>query len=71
MPYIVINSTNAFDPANLLEFVTAEEADTKAREIMQSQPQAMVRTALVINTYSAKVTVKVEQSTDVPSVSAD
>ncbi|MBK5543330.1 hypothetical protein JFT85_00935 [Pseudomonas sp. TH04] len=50
MPYIVINSANAFDPANLIEFVTAEEADTKARDTIQSQPQAMVQTALVINT---------------------
>jgi hypothetical protein len=60
VPYIVINSSNAFDPLNLMEFATADEADAKARELLTSQPQAVVRTAQLLNTYSAKVTVKVE-----------
>ena len=60
MPYIVINSSNAFYPLNLMEFATADEADAKARELLVSQPQAVVRTAQLLNTYSAKVTVKVE-----------
>ena len=68
MPFIVINSSNAFDPINLIEFSTAEEADAQAREIVSTQPQVVVRTAQLINTYSAKVTVTAKP---VPEVVAD
>lgn len=57
MPFIIINGSNAFDPNNHVEFATADEADAKAREILQAFPQSLVRTAQLINTYSAKVTV--------------
>ncbi|KPG98326.1 hypothetical protein AEQ67_13300 [Pseudomonas sp. RIT-PI-q] len=68
MPFIVINSSNAFDPINLLEFATAAEADAQAREIVTAQPLAVVRTAQLINTYSAKVTVTAKS---VPEIVAD
>lgn len=68
MPFIVINSSNAFDPANQVEFATAGEADAKAREIVSAQPQAVVRTAQLISTYSAEVTVTAKP---VPEVTAD
>jgi hypothetical protein len=67
MPYIVINSSNAFDPNNQTEYATADEADAKAREILQSQPQATVRTAQLLNTYSAKVSVSVKAIPDAPA----
>ena len=60
MPFIVINSSNAFDQNNQVEFSTEAEADAKARELMSLQPQAVVRTAKLLNTYSAKVTVTVK-----------
>lgn len=60
MPFIVINSSNAYDPNNQTEYQTVEEADARAREIMQSYPQSVVRTAQLLNTYSAKVTVTVK-----------
>lgn len=60
MPFVVINSSNAFDPNNQVEFSTEAEADAKARELMSLQPQAVVRTAQLLNTYSAKVTVTVK-----------
>ena len=65
MPFIVINSSNAFDPINLIEFATAAEADAHARELMNAQPQVVVRTAQLINTYSAKVTVTAKPATEV------
>ncbi len=60
MPFIVINSSNAYDPNNQTEYQTVEEADARAREIMQSYPQSVVRTAQLLNTYNAKVTVTVK-----------
>ena len=60
MPFIVINSSNAYDQNNQTEYQTVEEADARAREIMQSYPQSVVRTAQLLNTYSAKVTVTVK-----------
>lgn len=68
MPFIVINSANAFDPANQQTYATAEEADAKAREILAAQPQATVRTAQLISTYSAQVTVT---ATPVPDADSD
>jgi hypothetical protein len=67
MPYIVINSSNDYDPNNKAEYATADEADAKAREILQSQPQATVRTAQLLNTYSAKVSVSVKAIPDAPA----
>ena len=57
MPFIVINTSNNFDPINQVEFTTAEEADAQAREILTTQPQAIVRTAQLLNTYSAQVVI--------------
>ena len=51
----------------LPEYATADEADAKAREILQSQPQATVRTAQLLNTYSAKVSVSVKAIPDTPA----
>lgn len=63
MPYIVINSANSFDPNNQVEFATAAEADAKAREILQAFPQSSIRTAQLLKTYRAEVTITAE---DVP-----
>ncbi|KTC63520.1 hypothetical protein AO262_36495 [Pseudomonas fluorescens ABAC62] len=68
MPFIVLNSSNAFDPNNQTEFSTETEADAKAREIMQAFPQSVVRTAQLLNTYSAKVTVSVKAVPEVQAV---
>ncbi len=68
MPFIVINSTNAFDAANQQTYATAEEADAKAREILAAQPQAIVRTAQLLSTYSAEVTIT---ATPVPDTEPD
>lgn len=57
MPYIVINGANSYDPNNQVEYATEAEADAKAREILQSFPQSSIRTAQLLNSYSAKVTI--------------
>lgn len=57
MPYIVINGANTFDPNNQTEFATEAEADARAREILQSFPQSSIRTAKLLNSYSAQVTI--------------
>ncbi|MBD8601521.1 hypothetical protein IFT80_02570 [Pseudomonas sp. CFBP 8771] len=57
MPYIVINGANPYDPNNQVEYATEAEADAKAREILQSFPQSSIRTAQLLNSYSAKVTI--------------
>jgi hypothetical protein len=68
MPFIVINSSNAFDPSNQIEYATADEADAKARELLQANPQASVRTAQLLNTYSAKVTITSKAVPEAPAV---
>jgi len=66
MPFIVINSSNAYDSVNQAEYATEADADAKAREIMQAFPQSVVRTAQLLNTYSAKVTVSVKAVPEAP-----
>ena len=64
MPYIVINSSNFYDPANLVEHPTEADADAAARELLMAQPTAIVRTAQVSKRYSAQVRVTAQESAD-------
>ncbi|HKS12934.1 MAG TPA: hypothetical protein VJS90_07815 [Pseudomonas sp.] len=57
MPFIVINTSNNFDPVHQSEFATEEQADAAAREILAAQPGAVVRTAQLLKRYTARVTV--------------
>ncbi|MDD2108904.1 hypothetical protein ACK56M_10215 [Pseudomonas sp. s4] len=61
MPFIVINTSNNFDPIHQNEYPTEQDADAAARKLLEEQPAAIVRTAQVIKRYSAKVTVSVEE----------
>lgn len=67
MPFIIINGSNAYDPNNQQEYATAEEADAKAREILQAFPQSIVRTAQLLNSYSAKVTITSKAVPETPA----
>jgi hypothetical protein len=67
MSFIVINTSNNFDPINQEIFATAEEADAQARAIISAQPQAVVRTAQLINAYSAQVIITAEPVPEVPA----
>ncbi|WP_065110715.1 hypothetical protein, partial [Pseudomonas sp. C5pp] len=60
-PFIVINTSNNFDPIHQNEYPTEQDADAAARKLLEEQPAAIVRTAQVIKRYSAKVTVSVEE----------
>jgi hypothetical protein len=64
MSFIVINTSNNFDPINQELFATVEEADAQARAIVTAQPQAVVRTAQLINAYSAQVIITAEPVLD-------
>ena len=57
MPYVVINSTNAYDPTNAVRYATQPEADARAREILNLYPTAKVFVAQVLKEYAAVVTI--------------
>lgn len=57
MPYVAVNTSNAYDVANNTRYATQEEADVRAREILSQFPAAQVFTAQVLKDYSAEVTV--------------
>lgn len=57
MPYVAINLTNDYDVANKTRYATQEEADARAREILNQFPGAQVYTAQVLKEYTAKVSI--------------
>lgn len=61
MPYIAINLSNAYDPENNARFATSEEADARARSILNQFPAAQVFTAQVLKEYSAKVSITAKE----------
>lgn len=65
MSFIVINTSNNFDPIHHEVFASVEEADAQARAIVTAQPQAVVRTAQLISAYSAEVIITAEPVPDV------
>lgn len=66
MPFIVINTSNSFDPIHQNVYPTEQEADAAARKLLEEQPAAIVRPAQVLKRYSAKVTVSVEEAAKAP-----
>lgn len=67
MPFIVINSSNNFDPIHQNEYATEKEADAAARQLLEEQPAAIVRTAQVLKRFKAQVTVSVEEAVELPA----
>jgi hypothetical protein len=61
MPFVAINATNLYDAANLIPYATQEQADARAREILQQFPAAQVLVAKVLSEYRATVTVTVQE----------
>ncbi|WP_256824940.1 hypothetical protein [Pseudomonas kurunegalensis] len=61
MPYIAINLSNAYDPENNTRFATQEEADARARAVLNQFPTAQVFTAQVLKEYSAKVSITAKE----------
>lgn len=60
MPYIVVNSMNAFDPVSQVDYSTEAEADAAARAAITASPMARIRTAQVLKVYTAEVVVTAE-----------
>lgn len=61
MPFIAINLTNAYDAENNTRFATQEEADARARAVLNQFPTAQVFTAQVLKEYSAKVSITAKE----------
>jgi len=61
MPFIAINLTNAYDAENNTRFATQEEADARARAVLNQFPTAQVFTAQVLKDYSAKVSITAKE----------
>lgn len=61
MPYVAINLANDYDAANKIRYASQEEADARAREILNQFPNAQVCVAQVLKDYSAKVTVTAKE----------
>lgn len=64
MPFIAINLSNAYDVENNNRYATQEEADTRARSILNQFPTAQVFTAQVLKEYSAKVSITAKDPVD-------
>jgi len=61
MPFIAINLSNAYDAENNTRFATLEEADARARAVLNQFPTAQVFTAQVLKDYSAKVSITAKE----------
>lgn len=57
MPYVVINTSNMYDPENNVRYSTFEKADAKARETLSKFPASKLSVAEVLAEYSAVVDV--------------
>ncbi|MGE8049720.1 hypothetical protein ACQKPT_15635 [Pseudomonas monteilii] len=71
MPYIAINLSNAYDVENNTRYATQDEADARARAILNQFPTVQVFTAQVLKDYSAKVTITAKDPAEpVPEATA-
>ncbi|ELF6209265.1 hypothetical protein RNI54_006179 [Pseudomonas putida] len=70
MPYIAINLSNAYDAENNTRFATQEEADARARAVLNQFPTAQVFTAQVLKEYSAKVSITAKEPVEPETESA-
>lgn len=71
MPFVAINLSNDYEVANKTRYATQEEADTRAREILNQFPAAQVCVAQVLKDYSAKVTVTAKDPAEPEPASQD
>ncbi len=70
MPYVAINLANDYDAANKTRYATQEEADARAREILNQFPTAQVCVAQVLKDYSAKVSITAKEPVAAPEPEA-
>ncbi|AJQ46887.1 MULTISPECIES: hypothetical protein [Pseudomonas] len=65
MPFIVIDTTNDYNPINKRQFATEGEAETAATQELQSNPRVVLSTAKVIKVFKAEVTVTAQAPDEV------
>ena len=70
MPYVTINLANDYDVANKTRYATQEEADARAREILNQFPTAQVCVAQVLKDYSATVSITAKEPAAAPESEA-
>ncbi|MCE0873716.1 hypothetical protein [Pseudomonas monteilii] len=70
MPFIAINLSNAYDAENNTRYATADEADARARAVLNQFPTAQVFTAQVLKDYSAKVSITAKEPAEPETASA-
>ncbi|MEW5512062.1 hypothetical protein ABGT16_05525 [Pseudomonas asiatica] len=72
MPFIVIDSTNDFNPLNKRQFATEAEAEAAATQELQTNPRVVLSTAKVLKVFKAEVTVTAQEPAEVePQVPAE
>lgn len=57
MPFIVIDTTNDYNPINKRQFVTEAAAEAAATLELQANPRVVLSTAKVLKFFKAEVTV--------------
>lgn len=57
MTFTVQNTISDYDPIHRIAFATQEEAEQAARELLATQPGAVLRVAQVLKVFRATVTV--------------
>ncbi len=65
MPFIVIDTTNDFNPLNKRQFATEVEAEATATQELQSNPKVVLSTAKILKVFKAEVTVTVQEPAEV------
>lgn len=72
MPFIVIDTTNDYNPLNKRQFATETEAEAAATQELQSNPRVVLSTAKVLKVFKAEVTVTAQEPAEVePQGSAE
>lgn len=72
MPFIVIDTTNDFNPLNKRQFATEVEAEAAATQELQSNPKVVLSTAKILKVFKAEVTVTAQEPAEVaPQVRAE
>ena len=54
MPFIVIDTTNDYNPINKRQFATETEAEAAATQELQANPRVVLSTAKVLKVFKAE-----------------
>ncbi|GHS80350.1 hypothetical protein PAGU2196_11840 [Pseudomonas sp. PAGU 2196] len=72
MPFIVIDTTNDYNPLNKRQFSTDAEAEAAATQELRANPRVVLSTAKVLKVFKAEVTVTAQEPAEVePQVPAE